>query len=148
MHCFVRIVLALTYCIATSALVGVAWPLSGPREITVKELIPLVSWQKQFKITEGTDRGKLVPLISQPDLADEKRWRLVFGDYAGILLVKSPSGALMMERLDLFKSRSYIVYEPALPVLQSDVSSSGSIRLQTRYKMYSRETGSSSAPAE
>jgi hypothetical protein len=132
MHYFTRV--------ATSALVGVAWPLSGPREITVKELIPLVSWQKQFKITEGTDRGKVV-LISQPDLADEKRWRLVFGDYAGILLVKNPSGALMMERLDLYKSRSYIVYEPALPVLQGDVSSSGSIRLQTRYKMYSRETG-------
>lgn len=141
MHYFARILILITYCVATSALVGVAWPLSGPREIPVKELIPLVSWQKQFKITEGTDRGKVVPLISQPDLTDEKRWRLVFGDYAGILLVKNPSGALMMERLDLFKSRSYIVYEPALPVLQGDVSSSGSIRLQTRYKMYSRETG-------
>src|SRR4029450_11968660 len=141
MHYFTRILILITYCVATSALVGVAWPLSGPREITVKELIPLVSWQKQFKITEGKDRGKIVPLISQPDLADDKRWRLVFGDYASILLVKKPSGALMMERLDLFKSHSYIVYEPALPVLPGDVNSVGSIRLKTGYKMYSRETG-------
>jgi hypothetical protein len=59
MHYFARILMLITYCVATSALVGVAWPLSGPREITVKELIPLVSWQKQFKITEGTDRGNL-----------------------------------------------------------------------------------------
>jgi hypothetical protein len=55
--------------------------------------------------------------------------------------VKNPTGALMMERLDLVKSRSYIVYEPALPVLPGDVHSVGSIRLQTGYKMYSRETG-------
>jgi hypothetical protein len=100
-----------------------------------------VSWQKQFKITEGKDRGKIVPLISQPDLADDKRWRLVFGDYASILLVKNPSGALMMERLELFQSRSYIVYEPPLPVLPSDVNSVDSTGLQTGYKMYSRETG-------
>ena len=46
-----------------------------------------------------------------------------------------------MERLDLFKSRSYIVYEPALPVLPEDVNLSGPIRLQTGYRMYSRETG-------
>jgi hypothetical protein len=141
MYLFPRIVSALIYGLATSALVSVAWPLPLPREITVRELIPLVSWQKQFKITEGKDRGKIVPLISQPDLADKKRWWLVFGDYAAILLVKNPSGALMMERLDLFKSRSYIVYEPALPVLPGDVNLSGSIRLQTEYKMYSRETG-------
>jgi hypothetical protein len=108
----------------------------------VKELIPLVGWQKQFRITEGKDRGKVVPLISQPDAADEKKWWLVFGDYAGILLVKNPSGALTMERLDLFKSRSYIVYEPALPVLPGDENPSGAIRLaETGYKMYSRETG-------
>jgi hypothetical protein len=141
MYRFPRIVLALIYGLATSVLVGVAWPLPPPREITLRELIPLVRWQKQFKITEGKDRGKIVPLISQPDPADETRWWLVFGDYAAILLVNNPSGALMMERLDLFKSRSYIVYEPALPVLPGDVNLSGSIRLQTEYKMYSRETG-------
>jgi hypothetical protein len=141
MHRFVRIALALTYSAATSALVGVAWPLPLPHEITVRELIPLISWQKQFEIIEGKDRGKVVPLISQPDLADEKRWWLVFGDYAGILLMKNPSGALMMERLDLFKSRSFIIYEPMLPVLPGGVNLSGSVRLQTGYKMYSRETG-------
>jgi hypothetical protein len=136
-----RIVLAVIYGLAISALVGVAWSLPPPRKAPVRELVPLVRWQKQFKITEGKDRGKIVLLISQPDLADEKRWWLVFGDYAAILLVKNPNGALMMERLELFRSRSSIVYEPALPVLPGDVNLSGSIRLETEYKMYSRETG-------
>lgn len=142
MYYFVPIVLVLIQGLATSALVGVAWSLPPPTGISVKELIPLVGWQKQFKITEGKDRGKIVPLISQPALADEKRWWLVFGDYAGLLLIKNPSGALTMERLDLFKSRSYIVYEPALPVLPGDENLSGSIRLaETGYKMYSKENG-------
>ena len=142
MYYFACIVLALIHGLATTALVGVAWSLPPPSGITVKELIPLVGWQKQFRITEGKDRGKVVPLISQPDPADEKRWWLVFGDYAGLFLVKNPSGTLTMERLDLFKSRSYIVYEPALPVVPGDENLSGSIRLaETRYKMYSRETG-------
>jgi hypothetical protein len=140
MHRLVSTVLAFTFGLATH-LSTVAWSLPLPREITIRDLIPLVSWQKQFKITEGKDRGRVVPLISQPDPADEKRSTLVFGDYAGILLVKNPNGALMMERLDLFKSRSYVVYEPALPVLPGNVNLSGSSRLQTGYKMYSRETG-------
>jgi hypothetical protein len=141
MYSFLRIILALIHGVATSGLVGVAWSLPPPSGITVKELIPLVGWQKQFKITEGKDRGKVVPLISQPDPTDEKRWWLVFGDYARLLLVKNPSGALTMERLDLFKSRSYIVYEPALPVVPGDVNLAGSVRLETGYRMYSRETG-------
>ena len=140
-HYFTPTLVFITYCVATSAFVGVAWSVPQPREIIARELIPLVSWQKQFEITEGKDRGRIVPLIPQPDLADDKRWRLVFGDYASILLVKNTTGALLMERLDLFKSRSYIVYEPALPVLPADVNSVGSIRLETGYKMYSRETG-------
>jgi hypothetical protein len=65
----------------------------------------------------------------------------VFGDYASILLVKNPGGVLMIERLELFQSRSYIVYEPALTVLPRDVNSVDSTTLQTGYKMYSRETG-------
>jgi hypothetical protein len=138
---FIPVLILIIYWMFTSAYVGVAWSIPQSREIVARELISLASWQKQFKITEGKDRGKIVPLISQPDGADDKRWQLVFGDYAGILLVKNPGGALMVERLDLFQSRSYIVYEPALPVLPSDVNSVGSAGLQTGYKMYSRETG-------
>jgi len=92
MYHLVCIVLALLYGLATTALDEIAWSLPPPSGITVKELIPLVGWQKQFRITEGKDRGKVVPLISQPDPADDKKWWLVFGDYAGILLVKNPSG--------------------------------------------------------
>jgi hypothetical protein len=48
----------------------------------------------------------------------------------------------MIERLDLFQGRSYIVYEPALPILPNDVNLAASLTgLQTGYKMYSRETG-------
>lgn len=139
MHYFIRILIA--YCTAASAFIGVAWSVPRPPAISARELIPLASWQKQFKITEGKDRGRIVPLISQPDLGDDRRWQLVFGDYASILLVKNPSGALMIERLDLFQSHSYIIYEPALPILPSDFNSVGSVGFQTGYKMYSRETG-------
>lgn len=138
---FACIVLALASALATSALLGVAWPLPPRSEINSKELIPFVTWRKQFKITEGKDRGRVVPLISQPELGDEKRWRLVFGDYAGMLLVRSPGGGLMIERLDLFKSRSYVVYEPALTILPGEFSMSGLNRFQTGYRMYSLETG-------
>ena len=141
MHRFARFVLAFAICVSPLALASVVRPLPPQSEVTIKKLIPLASWQKQFKITEGKDRGKVVPLTSQPDLADDKRWKLIFGNYAGILLVRDSTGALMMERLDLFNSRSYIVYEPALPVLPSDITSSGFIRRQTGYKMYSLETG-------
>ena len=135
-------VVLITYYIVTAAFIGVAWSVPQSPAINSRELIPLASWQRQFKITEGKDRGRVVPLISQPDPADDKRWQLIFGDYAGILLVKSPGGALMIERLDLFQSRSYIVYELALPVLPSDVNVSvGFTGLQTGYKMYSRDTG-------
>jgi len=140
-HYFAPTLVLITYCIATSPFIGVAWSVPQPPAINSRELIPLASWQKQFKITDGKDRGRVVPLISQPDLADDKRWQLIFGDYASILLVKSPGGALMIERLDFFQSRSFIVYEPALPVLPSDVDVIGSAGLQTGYKMYSRETG-------
>jgi hypothetical protein len=140
-HYFGPLLILITYCMATSAFVGVVWSVPQSPAISAKELIPLASWQKQFKITEGKDRGRTVSLISQPDLVDDKRWQLVFGDYASILLRKNPSGVLMIERLDLFQGRSYIVYEPALPVLPGDVNSVDSTGLQTGYNMYSRDTG-------
>jgi hypothetical protein len=46
----------------------------------------------------------------------------------------------MMERLDLFKSRSYIVYEPALPILPGDRLAAVSTRRHADFKMYN-ETG-------
>ena len=55
--------------------------------------------------------------------------------------MKNLSAGPMIERLDLFQSRTYIVYEPALPVLPSVVNLAGSTELQTGYRMYNRETG-------
>jgi len=47
----------------------------------------------------------------------------------------------MMERLDLIKSRSFIVYEPALPIFARDVASGVAVPRQANFKMYDRETG-------
>jgi len=141
MRCLIRTVLSLFACVSVAALAGVAWPLPPHQEVTVRELIPLASWQKQFKITEGKDRGKMVPLIFQHDRGNEQRWKLIFGNYASILVRSDSRGALMMERLDLFKSRSYIVYEPALPILPRDITSGASMRRQASFRMYDLETG-------
>jgi hypothetical protein len=140
-HYFTPTLVLITYCIATLAFIGAAWSVPQPPAINARALIPLASWQKQFKITEGKDRGRIVTLISRPDLADDQRWQLVFGDYARILLVKNLSDGLMIERLDLFQSRTYIIYEPALPLLPSAVNLVGSAELQTGYRMYNRDTG-------
>lgn len=136
-----RIVLDLVICfLLTLASATVAWSFPMLKEATVRELIPLASWQKQFKITEGKDRGRVVSLISQPHLSNEKRWKLIFGDYAAIHVVRGSDGALMMERLDLVKNDSYILYEPALPIMPANINSSV-MRSETGYKMYNLETG-------
>ena len=105
----------------------------------VNDLIPLGTWHKQFKITDGKDRGKIVPLTLQAD-PQQGRWNLVFGDYAGVHLRNDVRG-LAVERLDLFKGRSYIVYEPALPILTAEKNASTPIRLQASFKMFDRDTG-------
>src|SRR5262245_18271687 len=138
---FTPTLLVITYCLATSAFIGIAWPVPQPPVINARELIPLASWQKQFKVTDGKDRGRIIPLISQPDPADNQRWQLVFRDSGGILFVKTLQGDPMIERLDLFKSRTYLVYEPALPLLPSAINLVGSADLQTGYRTYNRETG-------
>jgi hypothetical protein len=130
----------LTICLMT-AVPALAWSLPLPSEAPLRELIPLANWQRQFKITEGKDRGKLVPLTSEPDLANENRWKLIFGNYAAIHLVRQPGGALTMERLDFINSRSYIVYDSPLPVMPDHIGSSDLIRRETGYKMYSLATG-------
>jgi hypothetical protein len=140
MRCPIAVKFGLIIYLIT-ALPQVAWPLPLPSESPLRELIPLTTWQRQFKITEGKDRGKLVPLTSEPDLTNDKRWKLIFGNYAAIHLVREPGGGLIMERLDLINSRSYIVYESALPVMPSHIGSSDLIRRETGYKMYSLVTG-------
>jgi hypothetical protein len=140
MRCPIAVKFGLIIYLIT-ALPQVAWPLPLPSESPLRELIPLTNWQRQFKITEGKDRGKLVPLTSEPDLTNDKRWKLIFGNYAAIHLVREPGGGLIMERLDLINSRSYIVYESALPVMPSHIGSSDLIRRETGYKMYSLATG-------
>ena len=141
MHRFVRMALCLVICVSTSALVGLAWPLSRSDEIISGELIPLASWQKKFQITAGKDRGQVVPIIFHHDPVNEQRWKLTFGNYGSILMRSDSSGTLMMERLDLFKSRSYIVYEPALPILPGDIMPAAATPHLAGFKMYDVETG-------
>jgi hypothetical protein len=142
MRRFPRIVSNLVICfLLTLVSAKVAWSLPMPDEATVRELIPFASWQKQFKITEGKDRGRVVSLISRPDLSNEKRWKLIFGDYAAIHVVRGSDGGLVIERLDLIKNNSFIVYEPALPIMPADINSSDLMRSETGYKMYNLETG-------
>ncbi len=131
---FILAVLAVSATFAGSA----PQPPSA-RHITPAELIPLASSQREFRIIDGKDRGKLVPLTVRADPADEKRWKLSFGDY-GRLSLRSSSGALILDRLELFKSKSYVVYEPALSVLPAEIDAVGLVR-ETEYRMYSVETG-------
>jgi hypothetical protein len=135
------VILNLLVCLSTSALPPLAWSLPLPSESPLRELVPLTSWQRQFKITEGKDRGKVVPLTSEPDLANEKRWKLIFGNYAAVHVVREPGGALTMNRIDLPNSRSFIIYDSPLPVMPSDIASSDLIHRETGYKMYSLATG-------
>jgi hypothetical protein len=68
-------------------LVGPAtWALAPSYDIAVRDLFPLADWQKQFRITDGRDRGKLVPLSLHHAGGAQETWRLDFGDYAGIHL--------------------------------------------------------------
>ena len=120
---------------------GTAASVPSFGEISVTELIPLAKWQKQFKITEGADRGKVVPLTFRHDPEKADRWSLIFGDYAAISLLKDAAGGLAMERLDLLKSRSFIVYEPALPILPKDFGAQSYDKRQVFFKMYDGETG-------
>ncbi|MGH7767071.1 MAG: hypothetical protein ACREQP_06425 [Candidatus Binatia bacterium] len=135
-----HILLILAMVAAAGGVAAIAPPPA--REISIKQLIPLASSQKEFKIIDGKDRGKMVPLIFQADPADEKRWKLIFGDYGRIFLVSGPGGALMMERMDLFKSKSTVLYEPALPILlPGEANSAGARQRETHYKMYRADTG-------
>lgn len=135
-RCLVLVAAAL---VLGATIAGSAPQPSSPRQVTPAELIPLASSQREFTIIDGKDRGKLVPLTIQADPAEEKRWKLVFGDY-GRLSIRSSAGALIVDRLELFKSKSYVVYEPALSVLPAEIDAVGRVR-QTEYKMYSAETG-------
>ena len=130
--CFV---LLLVLCRSMPVFAGTMAPASTDG----KDLIPLATWHKQFKITDGKDRGKVVPLTLQGD-PEQGLWHLVFGDYAGIHL-RNDSRGLAVERLDLFKGRSYIIYEPALPILTADKSAGIPIRLQAGFKMFDKDTG-------
>ena len=120
---------------------GIAWPVPPLHNSSTTQLVPLANWQRQFKIIEGKDLGNVVPLISQADLSNAKRWKLIFGDYAGIYLVQEAAGAVAIERLDLFKSRNSIIYEPALPIVPSDINSANVVRRETGYKMFNLDTG-------
>lgn len=129
------------FALSVSLFVAPAWPFPFQQDVSVAELIPFARWQKQFKITEGTDRGRVVPLSFRHDPQRADRWTLAFGDYATVSLLRNSDGALAMERLDLVKSRSYIVYEPALPILPRDFAAQSFDKRQAFFKMYDVETG-------
>lgn len=133
-------VCALIASLTKAPLVQAVWPLPL-NDLSPSNLIPPSNWRKEFKITAGKDQGRLVPLISRPDGRDATRWQVVFGDYAAIHLLRDATGTLLLERLDLIKSRSYVVYEPALPVLPADLNGAGFFQRETGYKMFALETG-------
>jgi hypothetical protein len=120
---------------------GVASPLPGDPQISLTELVPLNTWRKQFKIIEGRDRGKVVPLIMGGVHSTDDRRRLTFGDYASILMVSDSQGGFAMERLDLIKGRSHIIYNPPLPILPRDLASGQAVEYRATFKMYDSQTG-------
>ena len=140
MYCARLIVFVVALGVTTATLAGITPERSLPQQVTATELIPFTSSKKEFKIIDGKDQGRLVPVTFQADPTDEKRWTFGFGDYGRISL-RSSSGALIMDRLDLFKSKSYVTYEPALSVLPAKIDSADAVVRQTGYKMYSVETG-------
>src|SRR5436190_9188625 len=129
---------ALAFVCAVFMSLGVA---SFQRQVRYDQLMPLASWQKEFQIIEGKDRGRVVPFALQRESADDKSWSLTFGDYARARLRRATDGALMMDRLDLITAKNYIVYDPPLPLFPGDHAAAGSPLRQTNYKMYSLETG-------
>jgi hypothetical protein len=141
MRYFRGIAAGLIFYVSTPAIAGMALPPGPSNNVSVDALIPLETWNKQFKITEGTDRGKTVPLTLQRDPAKPGQWNLVFGDYAGIHIRHDSRHGLVMERLDLFKSRSTIVYEPALPILKVDLTNGGTIERAAEFRMFDVESG-------
>ena len=64
-----------------------------------------------------------------------------FGNYAGIFLVQETSGEVIIERFDLFESRNSIIYQPALPIVPSDINSANLFRRETGYQMFNLDTG-------
>ena len=133
-----RFVLFVTVLVAAS---GIATAVPPSHDGTVRQLMPVTNWQKEFKITEGKDLGQVVPLISQPDPTNHRRWKLIFGNYAAIYLAQEAGGAVMIERLDLFKSRNSVVYEPVLPIVPSELTSTNLVRRETGYKMFNIDSG-------
>jgi hypothetical protein len=120
------------------------FPLSGiapsQRQISYTQLLPLATWQKQFQIIEGKDRGRVVPFVFEREAADGKIWSLTFGDYARAMLRRDADGGLILDRLDLIKAKDYIVYDPPLPLFPAESGAGPALR-ETNYKMYSTETG-------
>ena len=131
------LVLALAVCLSTPALAGIAL---APQADSLSQLIPLTTWDKQFKITEGKDRGRVVPLTLRRDQEKAGHWYLAFGDYAGVVLANNGRG-LMLERLDLFKSHSQVVYNPALPILTPEIAAGTAARVLAAFNMFDTETG-------
>lgn len=103
-------------------------------------LIPFVNFQKDFKITAGKDHGRIVALTSRLDALNDKKSQFTFGDYATVHLARNPRGIMLLERLDLIRNRSHVIYDPALPVLPVQVGAGAFFR-ETRYRMYNSETG-------
>ena len=132
------LVLALAVGFSTPALAGLAL---APQADSLSQLIPLTAWDKQFKITDGKDRGRVVSLTLRRDQDKAGSWYLSFGDYAGVVLSNNSGRGLMVERLDLFKSHSQVVYEPALPILTPEIIAGTASRLQAGFKMFDAETG-------
>lgn len=131
-------ILLIAGLLAVPAQQGLTLPTPIPLS---RHLIPFTSFQREFKITAGKDEGRRVALTSRPDLANEKKSMVVFGDYAAVHLVRDQNGALLMERLDLIKNHSYVVYEPSLPVLPVNFEAPGRFEQEAHYRMYNSETG-------
>jgi hypothetical protein len=141
MHRFFSAVIVLLLSGSAPAFAGMAAPAASSKDVSINALIPLATWKKQFEITEGKDRGRVVPLALHRDRTKQGQWVLVFGDYAGIHIHNDPRFGLVMERLDLFKSHSYIVYEPAVAILTADITAGNAIRREASFKMFDIETG-------
>ena len=111
-------------------------PSSDPD--TIQRPSPLTATGEPWTFTVSAvcllSRSHRLTVPSKPDAADKKS-KITFGDYATAHLAQNALGVLLLERLDLIKNRSYVIYDPALPVLPATLEAIGSFQRETRYRM-------------
>ena len=112
--------------------------------LTADQLVELKARKGSFKIVQGKEKGKCVPMTLKAPATDGDVWQLTFDGICRLFLRQTPAGALRVHRMEMLKDKKRFLFHPPFELIPEFFTPGRQIQTTGTATIENMETGEGS----